>query len=89
MPQRDILLYTKDSTYYHFKTDIFKREITYSTDKNMPVNLVTIPAARAFEVIALNKQGVKPDMLNPDAAAAKAGWRMGNRRGGCGLCPGG
>lgn len=72
MPQRDILLYTKDSTYYHFKTDIFKREITYSTDKNMPVNLVTIPAARAFEVIALNKQGVKPDMLNPDAAAAKA-----------------
>ena len=34
----------------------------------MPVNLVTIDARRAFEIIALNKQGVKVETLdaNPD-----------------------
>ena len=55
MPSKDIRLETADNTYFHFKTDIFKREITYSTDKQMAANLVTIPAKRAFEVIALNK----------------------------------
>ena len=71
MPPRDTVLYTKDNAYYHFKTDIFKREVTYSTDKSMPANLVTIGASRIFEVIALNKQGVKPDTLNPDAETSR------------------
>lgn len=66
LPQRDVRLETKDNTYYHFKTDIFKREMTYSTDKSMPANLVTISAERVFEVIALNKNGVKPDKLEID-----------------------
>ncbi|MDE6153545.1 MAG: hypothetical protein K2G21_05300, partial [Muribaculaceae bacterium] len=57
LPERNIRLETADNTYYHFKTDIFKREITYSTDKNIPANLVTIDAARAFEIIAMNKAG--------------------------------
>ncbi|MGN1245194.1 MAG: hypothetical protein ACI4UN_01045, partial [Muribaculaceae bacterium] len=63
---RDARLETKDNTYFHFKTDIFKREMTYSTDKSMPANLVTISAERVFEVIALNKNGVKPDKLEID-----------------------
>ena len=63
MPSREIALETLDSTYYHFKTDIFKREITYSTDKSMPANLVTISADRAFEVITMNKRGEKPEKL--------------------------
>lgn len=66
MPPRDIRLETADSTYFHFKTDIFKREITYSTDKNIAANLVTISADRAFEVIALNKTGEKPLTLEGD-----------------------
>ncbi|MEE0979728.1 MAG: regulatory iron-sulfur-containing complex subunit RicT [Muribaculaceae bacterium] len=66
MPPREIRLETADATYFHFKTDIFKREITYSTDKSIPANLVTITAARAFEVIAMNKQGEKPVQLLPD-----------------------
>ena len=66
LPPRDARLETKDNTYFHFKTDIFKREMTYSTDKSMPANLVTIPAERVFEVIALNKNGVKPDKLEID-----------------------
>ncbi len=60
LPPRDVRLETADNTYYHFKTDIFKREITYSTDKQLAANLVTITAARAFEVISLNRNGEKP-----------------------------
>ena len=68
LPRKDVTLETADGTYYHFKTDIFKKEITYSTDKNVPANLVTISAKRAFEVIALNKKGEKPVTLLPDGA---------------------
>ncbi len=39
--------------------------MTYSTGRKIPANLVTIDADRAFEVMALNKQGVKPDDLSP------------------------
>lgn len=63
MPSREIVLQTVDGDYYHFKTDIFKREITYSTSKDMPANLVTISASRAFEVISMNKRGNKPQTL--------------------------
>lgn len=63
VPGKDVRLETADATYYHFKTDVFKREITYSTDKHLAANLVTIPAARAFEVIELNKAGEKPVSL--------------------------
>lgn len=63
LPSREIALETLDNAYYHFKTDIFKREITYSTDKVLAANLVTISAGRAFEVINLNKKGIKPESL--------------------------
>ena len=60
MPAKDIKLETADATYFHFKSDVFKREITYSTDKSIPANLVTIDVQRAFEIIAMNKNGEKP-----------------------------
>lgn len=63
LPSREIELETASGTYYHFKTDIFKAMITYSTDKNIPANLVTISADRAKDVIRLNKKGQKPDLL--------------------------
>jgi cell fate regulator YaaT (PSP1 superfamily) len=63
LPSRKITLETQTGTYYHFKTEIFKKEITYSTDKSLAVNLVTISAERAFEVINLNRNGVKPESL--------------------------
>ena len=63
LPARDITLETKDATYYYFKPDILARKVTYSTDRNIPANLVTIDASRAFEIIALNKQGIKVDAL--------------------------
>ncbi|MDE6303972.1 MAG: hypothetical protein K2M01_04030 [Paramuribaculum sp.] len=74
LPPKEIRLETADATYYHFKYDVFNHTITYSTDKNIPANLVTLDAERAFEVIAMNKQGEKPATLlrESDAAAAEA-----------------
>ena len=70
MPSKDIRLETADATYFHFKTDIFKHEITYSTDKSVPANLVTIDVKRAFEIIAMNKAGEKPLKLQRDGEEA-------------------
>jgi cell fate regulator YaaT (PSP1 superfamily) len=67
LPSPKIELYTKDNTFYHFKTDLFKKEITYSTDKNSAANLVTINSVRAFEVINMNKNGEKPHKLLSEA----------------------
>lgn len=66
LPSREIQLETADATYYHFKSDILAGLVTYSTDKRLAANLITIPAARAFEVIQLNKQGEKPLDLRED-----------------------
>ncbi|MDE6161411.1 MAG: hypothetical protein K2F77_07110, partial [Muribaculaceae bacterium] len=71
LPSKEIRLETADATYFHFKTDIFRRLITYSTDKRMAVNLVTIDADRAFEVIALIKAGEKPLSLESEEQQAK------------------
>ncbi|MCD8042351.1 MAG: hypothetical protein LUH10_04745 [Tannerellaceae bacterium] len=70
LPSREIPLETQDNTYYHFKTEIFKRELTYSTDKSVPANLVTISAKRAFEVITMNRKGTKPLSLEADTKPA-------------------
>lgn len=69
MPPKDARLETADNIYYHFKTDVFNHLITYSTDKSIPANLVTIPASRAFEVIEMNRNGEKPISLSSDQQA--------------------
>ncbi len=63
-PSREMSLETTDSTYYHFKTDVFKGLITYSTSKEFGANLVTIDVERAKTVMALNKMGQRPDVLD-------------------------
>ena len=63
-PSKEVQLETVDGTYHHFKTDIFKGFITYSTDPAIAANLVTITTARAKEVIAMNKKGQKPVLLD-------------------------
>lgn len=71
IPSKEIVLETMDSTYYFFKSDILSGQVTYSTDKTIAANLVTIPASRAIEVISLNKRGVKPDRLDDGDAATE------------------
>lgn len=64
LPSREVELETKDATYYYFKADILTGMVSYSTDKRMAANIVTISNARAFEIIAMNKQGEKPLKLD-------------------------
>ena len=66
LPSREIVLYTKDNEYYFFKADILAHTITYSTDKHLLANDVTISARRAFEIISMNREGLKPDALTED-----------------------
>ena len=68
LPPRNVRLETADATYFHFKTDVFKGEITYSTDKNIAANLVTLDPQRVFEIIEMNKQGHKPLTLKADGS---------------------
>ena len=67
LPDREVVLETSSDSYYHFKTDHFQRQVTYSTVRNASVRLVTISAERAFEVISLNRRGERPEHLEADA----------------------
>ena len=71
LPSKEIQLETKDGVFYFFKADILSNQITYSTDKSIPANLVTISSRRAFEVIGMNKRGIKPDSLHEEAARSE------------------
>lgn len=63
LPNRDIPLETRDTTYYHFKTDVLSGEMTYSTDKHFAANLITVSKDRVHEVLKANKFGKKPSHL--------------------------
>ena len=64
LPSREVALETADATYYYFKADILSGMVSYSTDKRLAANIVTIPAERALEIIQLNKMGEKPLALD-------------------------
>ena len=63
LPSREMTLETTEGTYYYFKADIRKGQITYSTVKSFMANAVTINARTAFEIINMNKRGEKPESL--------------------------
>ena len=71
IPSKEVHLETKDATFYHFKTDVFKKEMQYSSAPNMAANIVTLPVERVREIIALNKQGIKVDSLRGENNAQK------------------
>lgn len=66
LPSREIELETQDATYHFFKADVLAGTVSYSTDRRMAGNLCTIPVARAFEIIRMNKAGEKPLRLEAD-----------------------
>ena len=70
MPARDIVLQTIDSDWYLFKTDILAGLVTYSTDKSIAANLITISAERARAVIEMNRCGEKPEALDEGDAVS-------------------
>ena len=63
LPSREITLETMDGDYFFFKADILTGMVTYSTDKRLAAQLTVIPARRALDIIAMNKNGEKPDSL--------------------------
>lgn len=68
LPSREVSLFTLDAEYFLVKTDILSGECTYSTDRKKMVNVETISARRAREVIELNRQGEKPLSLLDDGS---------------------
>ena len=69
LPPRDVEIETADGIYYFFKADILRGEVTYSTDKHIPANLVTVSARRAIAVIEMNKRGERPVALDASAGS--------------------
>lgn len=65
-PSKEVNLETKDAIYYHFKTEVFKGLMSYSTSPEFAANLVTISAERAKEIIRMNKKGQKPLQLDEE-----------------------
>ena len=71
LPSREAELQTVDGTYYYFKADILSKQITYSTDRRLAANLVTIDADRAHAVIEMNSRGEKPQRLEEGEPVAE------------------
>jgi len=58
-PDSNIPIETTKGPFFHQKSDIFRKIMWYSSEKNAPVNLTPISAEKVHEYIALNKKGVK------------------------------
>ena len=63
LPSREIPLESQEGVFYLFKADTLSGIVTYSSDKRIASNLTTISAERAMEIVAMNKQGEKPESL--------------------------
>lgn len=53
-----------DGKYYLVKSDIFKKEMLFSTDPSVMANLVTLSTDRVWEIIKQNRKGVKVEKLD-------------------------
>jgi cell fate regulator YaaT (PSP1 superfamily) len=62
-PDRSIPLETEQGTAYHQKTDIFRRLMWYSYEKDSSVNLTPIAIERVLQIHQLNKKGEKVPSL--------------------------
>jgi len=79
LPSRHVELETKDATFYFFSSDPLAGTVTYSSDPHTAGNLTTLTAARAFEIIAMNKRGEKPDTLEGRrAVSSEIGYQTGH-----------
>jgi len=62
-PDTSIPLETEEGTAYHQKTDIYKRLMWYSFDKEKAVKLSVISVDRVIEIQEMNKKGQKIQFL--------------------------
>ncbi len=68
LPNRNIPLETEKANYYHIKTDVYNKQMTYAAGRDSGAGMVTIPAHRVREIIEMNKKGKRPDKLEVDVA---------------------
>ena len=70
LPPREVVLETADATFFFLKSDILAGLVSYTTDKHLAENVVTISAERAREVMQMNKKGEKPESLQEEELKA-------------------
>jgi len=57
---------TLDGLAFHKKTDILKRTMWYSFDKNSMANMIPLSVDQVTELYRMNSEGKKPATLKPD-----------------------
>ena len=79
LPPRHTPLETQDATWYFFASDPLAGTVTYSSDPQKAVNLTTLSAGRAKEIIAMNNRGEKPYTLEGTRAVVpEIGYQTGH-----------
>jgi cell fate regulator YaaT (PSP1 superfamily) len=72
-PSTSIPLETEDGTFYHFKTDVFKRLMWFSSSRDSIGKVVMLSVDKVKEIIELNKSGsrvkkIDDEVVMPEAA---------------------
>ncbi len=67
MPE-PVALDTTMGLAYHVKTDVFRRIMWYSFDKDSAMNMTPVAVERVREIMELNKRGHKVQVLNEEVA---------------------
>lgn len=65
-PKSDVRIHTEKGSAFHIKTDVFKRQMwfAYSGEAAIGSGLIALSPDRVKEIIALNKDGIKPKDLS-------------------------
>ncbi|MFI3262591.1 MAG: regulatory iron-sulfur-containing complex subunit RicT [Rikenellaceae bacterium] len=63
-------LETMDAQYHLVKTDVLRGLMTFSSDPNSMINVITLDSDRVREITRLNKRGIKPERLQSDEELA-------------------
>jgi cell fate regulator YaaT (PSP1 superfamily) len=62
-PETNVPLETEQGLFFHQKTDVFKRQMWYSSKKDMPSEIVCLSVGQVKEIIEKNKRGEKVKKL--------------------------
>ena len=81
LPSREVQLETADNTYYVFKVDILAGTVTYSTDKRMAANLVTIPRQERSRSYASTNRAKSPHPQRRKQRGSRTAHRLGGTGG--------
>lgn len=68
-PNTTIALETDEGTYYHMKTDVFKRLMWYGSDRESGGKIVMLSVDKVKEILLLNKQNQKVKKISDEAIA--------------------